>query len=48
MKNDILNNGVFSLLSIMMESCSSDNKRIKLANKLVECGINEVFEERKF
>lgn len=48
MKNDILNNAVFSLLGIMMNSCGSDNKRIKLANKLVKCGINEVFEERKF
>jgi len=46
--NDVLNNGVFSLLSIMMNMCDNVRKNNKLASKLVKCGINEVFEERKF
>lgn len=46
-ENDILNNGVFSLLSIMMNKCDI-KKSNKFASKLVKRGINEVFEERKF
>lgn len=31
-----------------MNKCDNDKKNNKLITKLVECGINEVFEERKF
>lgn len=48
MKNDTLNNAVFSLLSIMMNMCDNNLKNNKLVNKLIKCGINDVFEERKF
>lgn len=32
----------------MMNMWNKVKKNNKLANKLVKCGINEVFEERKF